>query len=99
MARRFLDRVVLDDLHINLHGWDEIIKLQLLLHKQISSPRFFPFIKHCWFKGGYVEEVNDEFQNFEHPVKFCFPSKFNEICNNLTHTFCGHFSLRRLFCS
>ena len=74
MVRKFCDRVVLDDYPINMHHRDEILKLQSLILNIIRASRFKNFLKYCWKKGGYLMEKED-FSDFIHPVKYCFPNK------------------------
>src|SRR5690349_5786315 len=48
-VRKISDRIVLDNLDVNLFQRDSIIKLQSLTHNQFSAPRFREFIKFSWF--------------------------------------------------
>ena len=49
-VRRFSDRVLLDEINIELNDRFNIIKLQSIVHNQFSAPRFKKFLKYLWFK-------------------------------------------------
>ncbi|XP_071572277.1 uncharacterized protein [Temnothorax nylanderi] len=66
-AKRFSDTVLLLESNINLHERNNIIKLQSLIHNQLSSPRYHNLFKYSWFKSGYTNERPEEFKN---PVQF-----------------------------
>ncbi|XP_025156026.1 uncharacterized protein LOC112588903 [Harpegnathos saltator] len=68
-AKRFSDTVLLLESNINLHERNNIIKLQSLIHNQLSFPRYQNLFKYSWFKSGYMNERPEEFEN---PVKFSF---------------------------
>lgn len=86
LVRLFSDRVVLDDLDVNLHSRDAIIKLQSLIHRQLSSPRFKSFLRYSWVKAGYID-ATEENTTFVHPVKYCFPAKMPLNCQFTTCAF------------
>lgn len=67
--KHFSDNVVLMDYDLNLHLRNNIIKLQSLVHNQLSSPRYVNLFRYSWFKSGYNELRPD---NFENPVDFSF---------------------------
>ena len=68
-VRHFSDSVILLDYDLNLHIRNNIIKLQSLVHNQLSVPRYHSLFKYSWFKSGYVAEKPGEFEN---PVDFSF---------------------------
>ncbi|KYQ49481.1 hypothetical protein ALC60_11447 [Trachymyrmex zeteki] len=68
-AKRFSDTVLLLESNINLHERNNIIKLQSLIHNQLSSPRYHNLFKYSWFKSGYTNERPEEFEN---PVELRF---------------------------
>jgi hypothetical protein len=105
-VRRFSDRVLLDDMDINLHQRNNIIKLQSLIHNQFSSPRFYNCFKYAWFKSGYTEIRPGPFKN---PVEFCFviTDKNCDKCDDINFIFCAwcklsfcfnHFFINYHFC-
>ena len=57
-AKRFSDVVLLLEsfTNINLHERNNIIKLQSLIHNQLSSPRYHKLFKYSWFKSGYTNK-------------------------------------------
>lgn len=76
-VRHFSDSVILMNEDLNLHLRNNIIKLQSLVHNQLSSPRYINLFKYSWYKCGYVDEKPDEFEN---PVDFAFGSKSSVRC-------------------
>jgi hypothetical protein len=88
-VRRITDYVELNELDVNIHRRDEIIKLQSLTHHQFSADRFKPFIKYSWHCSGYLDEKPEE---FEHPVQFCFGNLADECeeCNEMPLMKCSH---------
>lgn len=76
--KKFSDRVILDDLKVNLHDRNNLLKIQSLVHYQFSAPRFRDFIKYSWFKCGYVDQRPPKFKT---PVEFCF-NYDQEACFN-----------------
>ena len=76
-VRHFYDSVILLDYELNLHIRNNIIKLQSLVHNQLSSPRYHSLFKYSWFKSGYVAEKPGEFEN---PVDFSFKTFSNTLC-------------------
>jgi len=63
MARKFFERVLLDDIDLNLKQRNNTIKLHSLIHNQLSSPRFQPMIRYAWFKAGYLTQTPGRFDN------------------------------------
>ena len=67
---------------MNLHERNNI-KLQTLIHNQLSSPRYQNLFKYSWFKSGYTNKRPEEFEN---PVQFSFYENTTcdiEDCNNI----------------
>jgi len=54
---------------IQLHERNNIIKLQSLIHNQLSSPRYHNLFKYSWFKNGYTNERPEELEN---PIQYSF---------------------------
>ena len=73
-VRRFSDRVLLDEINIELNDRFNIIKLQSIVHNQFSAPRFKKFLKYSWFKCGYFDDRPERFLT---PVEYCFNLKDN----------------------
>lgn len=76
-VRHFSDSVILLDYDMNLHLRNNIIKLQSLVHNQLSSPRYRNLFQYSWFKSGYIAEKPGEFEN---PVDFSFGKLSNTLC-------------------
>jgi len=89
-AKRFSVTVLLLKSNINLHERNNIIKLQSLIHNQLSSPRYQNLFKYSWFKSGYTNKRPDEFEN---PVYFSFDETSTkchiEGCNNIAVVRCS----------
>jgi hypothetical protein len=68
-VRHFSDSVILLNYEVTLHKRNDIVKLQSLVHNQLSSPRYINLFKYSWYKSGYIGEKPDEFDN---PVEFAF---------------------------
>ena len=68
-VRRLSDDVLLCQEEINLHLRNNIIKLESLIHNQLSSPLYTNLFQYSWYKSGYVE---NRLGDFESPVDFAF---------------------------
>ena len=75
-VRHFLDSVILLENDLNLHIRNNIIKLQSLVHNQLSSPRYHSLFKYSWFKSCCVAEKPGEFEN---PVDYSFKTFSNTL--------------------
>ncbi|XP_046143462.1 uncharacterized protein LOC123988246 [Osmia bicornis bicornis] len=76
-VRRFSDDVLLHDYDVNLHLRNNIIKLQSLVHNQLSSPRYKNLFQYAWYKSGYTEKKSGDFVN---PVDFAFEENTQMKC-------------------
>jgi len=76
-VRKFSDIIVFMQYEINLHERNNIIKIQSLVHNQLSSPRYQNTFKYSWFKSGYINRP----PIFDNPVEFCFDIKEEPLCN------------------
>jgi len=72
---------------------NNIIKLQSLLHNQLSAPIFKPMIRYCWFSSG----LSDEKPLFLSVKEACFLFEQNESatcftgnCDQLRFVKCAH---------
>ncbi|XP_046744322.1 uncharacterized protein LOC124410191 isoform X2 [Diprion similis] len=77
-VRHFSDIVILSGSDINLHLRNNIIKLQSLVHNQLSSPRYINMLKYAWYKSGYIEKTPPEFINL---VTFGFGDNSEPRCH------------------
>ncbi|XP_076634339.1 uncharacterized protein LOC143348226 [Colletes latitarsis] len=75
-VQRFSDDVLLHDYDVNLHLRNNVIKLQSLVHNQLSSPRYKNLFQYAWYKSGYTEEKSD----FVNPVDFIFEQNTQMKC-------------------
>ena len=81
-VRHFSDSVILLDYDLNLHIRNNIIKLQSLVHNQLSLPRYHSLFKYSWFKSGYVAEKPGELENPVDKTLKHFPThyvKFQDV--------------------
>lgn len=90
-VRKFSDNVILMNHDMNLHLRNNIIKLQSLVHNQLSSPRYTDMFKYSWYKSGYINERPDKLVN---PVDFSFGQSCGtrcemEGCTNIAIVRCG----------
>lgn len=91
IARRIADRVMLDEIDINMGLRDNIIKEQSLIHNQLSSKKFQKMIKYSFFKSGLTDDDPGEFENV-HEV--CFSGLENDCdimdCKSDSFIRCSH---------
>lgn len=91
IARRMADRVMLEEININMGSRDNIIKEQSLIHNQLSSSRFNNMIKYSFYKAGLTDNDPGEFENV-HQV--CFSNLASECsvndCENDPFIRCSH---------
>ncbi|CAF1517005.1 unnamed protein product [Didymodactylos carnosus] len=55
IPRRIYDRVMLDELDINMGERNNIIRLTSLNHNQLSSESFRRMIQYTWYASGYTD--------------------------------------------
>lgn len=91
IARRIADRVVLDEIDINMGIRDNIIKEQSLIHNQLCSPKFNDLIKYAFFKSGLTQDHPGSFLDIR---EVCFPSDIQDCsvtdCENCFLIQCSH---------
>ena len=89
-VKRFSDRVLLDNLFLDLHSRHNVIKLHVLIHNQFSAPIFQPMIRTAWLKSGY--SLSDEM--FDHPDRTIFDVELEECskddCSRSAFIQCAH---------
>lgn len=76
-VEHFSDSIMLMDYDLDLHLRNNIIKLQSLVHNQLSSPRYENLFRYAWFKSGYIKEQPDYFEN---PVEFAYGTLSQSQC-------------------
>lgn len=62
ILRRLYDRVLLDELDINMSERNNIIRLMSLTHNQLCSEVFRPMIQYAWYASGYMVNHLGPFQ-------------------------------------
>jgi Tc5 transposase C-terminal domain/DDE superfamily endonuclease len=97
LTRRIYHRVSLDELNIDLRSRDAIIKLQSLVHNQLSSSIFKPMISHAWSTCGYIPKQHPNFSNV---IEVCFSFEetycSNRNCDESAFICCSHY--RQILC-
>jgi hypothetical protein len=90
IPRRLYDRVLLDELDINISERNNIIRLMSLTHNQLCAEVFRPMIQYAWYVSCYID-------NHQNPLN-CGRSLFFLRCNNMRRAFmrCGSFYLLQL---
>ena len=83
-VKRFSDRILIDNLDIDLHARNTIIKLHSFIHNQFSAPIFNRMIQAAWMKSGY--NVRQEI--FDHPDQTIFDIDSEECSNPNCITSC-----------
>jgi len=69
IPRQMYDRVMLDELDINMSERNNIIRLTSLNHNQLSSETFRRMIKYAWYASGYTDTHLGPFKTV---VEVCF---------------------------
>ena len=97
MAKRCYHRVSIDQLNIDLRNRDSVIKLQSLVHNQLSSPLFQPMISFARSKCGYIPRQHS---NFSDVIELCFSFEDNNCsvkqCQESSFINCSH--CRQVLC-
>jgi len=97
LTKRIYHRVALDQLDVDLRNRDAIIKLQSLVHNQLSSAIFRPLISFAWSSCGYIPQQYPEFLNV---IEVCFSFKLDNCsennCGESAFICCSH--CRRTLC-
>ena len=93
IVRRVHERVLLDEIDIHLAQRNNIIRLQSIIHNQLSSPVFVPMIRYAWFKSGYTDVDPRPFQSVTQ-VCFKFKQDYCDVhsCDQYAFIRCSHCS-------
>jgi hypothetical protein len=90
IARKLYDYIRLHNVDINLAQRNNIIKLNSLIHNQLSSKTFNCMIRYAWFQSGYLKNHPGTFKNVK---ELCFTFKDNSCsidnCNETTFICCS----------
>ena len=93
IVRRIFDHIQLNDIAINLSERNNIIRLNSLIHNQLSSHLFMPMIKYSWFASGYIDQHPGPFQTVN---DICFDigsnvcQQLGSACNSLSFIQCSN---------
>jgi hypothetical protein len=77
IPRRLYNRVLLDELDINISERNNIIRLMSLTHNQLSSEVFHRMIQYPWYTSGYTENHQGSFKTV------------SEVCFSFDATICA----------
>lgn len=80
-VRKFSDIVILENYNVDLHQRNHVIKMQSLIHNQLSAPKFQNLFAYAWYKSGYLDIRPGR---FEHPVAFAFTADdagYRPVCS------------------
>lgn len=96
--KKIEDRILLDEIKINLHARDNVFRLHSLVYNMFAAPKFEPVLRYCWYKAGYIDQKPEP---FETPVQFCFGKLKDKCsrpdCERLAFLKCGHCELEICF--
>jgi len=91
LTKRIYHRVSLDELDVDLRSHHAIIKLQNLVHNELSSSLFKPTISYAWSTCGYIPK---QYSNFSSVIEVYFSfdadSCSNNNCEQSAFIFCSH---------
>ncbi|CAF1019988.1 unnamed protein product, partial [Adineta ricciae] len=62
IPRRLYDRVLVDELDVNMSEQNNIIRLISLTHNQLSSEVFRPMTRYAWYASGYTDNHHGSFE-------------------------------------
>ena len=77
LVKKVYNRVALDQLNVNLHERNNIIKLVSLIHNQLSAPVFKPMILYSWHASRYLKNDPGPSQNVN---EVCFSTLISHFC-------------------
>lgn len=91
LERIFTDRALREDLNLELHKRENVLKKESLLFFLWQAPKFQNLIKYAFFQAGFIKDRPGEFQT---PRDYCFPRSLNnceiESCNDEGFIRCSH---------
>ena len=87
-AKKLYNAVQLSQSDVDLHARNNIIKLQSLIHNQLSSPRFYKMIQYAWSISGYSDNNVETFLNVNQ-VCFTFSDIICDKCDGNTFIKCA----------
>ncbi|CAF2098871.1 unnamed protein product [Rotaria magnacalcarata] len=77
--KKNISSCISDELDVDLRSRDAILKLQSLVHNQLSSSLFKPMISYAWSTCGYIPK---QYSNFSSVIDVCFSLDANSCSNN-----------------
>ena len=75
---------------VQLNARNNVIKLQCLIHNQLSSPKYHDVFAYAWYKSGYIIEKPNQFEN---PVDFAFSQQ--DFIHPPRCSICGNYAIIR----
>src|SRR5207249_9849595 len=77
-VKKYSDYVRIKKVDVSLQTRNQMLKLQSIVHDQLSAPRFVNMWKYSWYSSGYKTERPEPFEN---PVDFTFKFRVEETCD------------------
>lgn len=77
--KRFSQKVILEDLDIELHDRNNIIQLNSLILNQFQSPKFYPIFMSGWRKAGFDVTLPENYESLK-DISFNFEKNKCDNC-------------------
>lgn len=84
VRRKICDRVMLEDVKMDLHKRENVLLMHSLIYNQFQSPVFAPMLRYSWFKCGYTTNRPGHFMNANEIL-------FETVGNECDEEECEHF--------
>ncbi|CAF1027280.1 unnamed protein product, partial [Didymodactylos carnosus] len=65
LRQKCFDRVMIDQLPIDMRSRNNTLKMHSLIHNQLASRRFWPMVQYAWYICGYRSEDPGKFENIQ----------------------------------
>lgn len=91
LKQKIYDRVAIDEMNVEICSRNCILKIQSLIHNQLSAQRFSNLIKYAWYSSGYTTNTPGHFENVK-DVCFSFADDLcsEPACNESSFISCSH---------
>ncbi len=103
VRRRICDRVLLDDIEIDLEKRENVPLMHSLIYNQFQAPIFKPMLCYSWYKCGYLDqragyfinanEILFEVENYECEIDECIDESFIRCGHCRSYLCIKHFLL------
>jgi hypothetical protein len=91
VRRAIHERILIDDLDIDLKSRDNVLKMHSLIFDKFQSDSFRPMLRYSWFACGYTDERAGRFENARE-LLFCQIDEecHEDMCDQSTFIRCSH---------